>query len=68
MDAYSITAADFPEYDTLVASPFKQGGLQIAGTFISIGMAIITSVICGIFLKFVYSFNANEFFSDGIYF
>lgn len=68
VDAYPMTSADFPEYDALVSTPFKQGGLQVAGTFVSIGMGIATSIICGIFLRFVYSFNANEFFSDAIYF
>jgi hypothetical protein len=51
-----------------VTTPFKQGGLQIAATFTSIGIGIVTALICGIFLKFVYSFKEEELFNDGVYF
>ena len=68
MDAYTVTSTDFPEYSTLVSDPFKQGGKQIAATFVSIGMGIVTSLICGIFLRCVYSFDQKEFFTDAVYF
>jgi ammonium transporter Rh len=67
-DAYSLTNTEFTHYDTLVSTPFKQGGLQIAATFTSIGISIITSMICGFFLKFIYSFNEKELFTDRVYF
>lgn len=67
-DAYHVTAADFSYYDVLVSTPFKQGGLQIAGTLTSIGIGVATAIICGVFLKFIYSFNEKELFSDVVYF
>jgi hypothetical protein len=67
-DAYTITADDFPYYDTLVATPYKQGGLQVAATFTSIGIGIVTALIAGVFLRFIYNFDEKEFFNDGVYF
>lgn len=59
LDAYSITAVDFPEIDTLLATPYKQGGLQIAILFCSIGIAIVTGIISGLILKLVYSWDES---------
>lgn len=56
-DAYSISAIDFPYLTALVNAPYKQGGLQIAATFTSIGIGIATALIGGIFLRFIYSFD-----------
>ncbi|XP_031505863.1 uncharacterized protein LOC116268287 [Nymphaea colorata] len=67
-DAYPITATDFPALSALVSAPYKQGGLQVAATFTSIGIGIATALIGGIFLRFVYSFNVREFFTDAVYF
>lgn len=67
-DAYPLTNADFPYYNALVGAPFKQGGLQIAATFISLGISIVTGLVGGILVKFVYSFNEKEFFTDAVYF
>ncbi len=67
-DAHALTYTEFPDYEKLVSTPYKQGGLQIAGTFISIGIGIVTALICGIFLRIVYSFKASELFSDAVYF
>lgn len=58
-DAYTITAADFPEFDTLVSTPYKQGGLQIAATFTSFAISIITGLISGFIVRCFYSFNTK---------
>ncbi len=58
-DAYTLTAADFPAFDTLVSTPYKQGGLQIAATFISFGISIITGLISGFLVRCVYNFNTK---------
>lgn len=67
-DAYHITSADFAYYDALISAPWKQGGIQIAATFISIGIGIATALVSGFFLRFVYSFDSKEFFTDAVYF
>lgn len=67
-DAYPITATDFPYLSALTSTPYKQGGLQIVATFISIGLGIVTALIGGLFLRFIYSFNQKEFFTDAVYF
>ena len=67
-DVNGLSKTEFPSYDTLVSQPFKQGGLQIAATFTSIGIGIATALISGIFLRINYIFKSNEFFNDGVYF
>jgi len=51
-----ITTA-FPAFATLNATPYKQGGLQVAGTFVSIGIAIVFGAIAGLIINFFYSFR-----------
>jgi ammonium transporter Rh len=67
-DAYAITANEFPALSALLSAPYKQGGLQIAATFTSAGIGIATAMVCGIFLRFIYSFDQKEFFTDSVYF
>jgi ammonium transporter Rh len=67
-DAYPVTATEFPYLSALTAAPYKQGGLQVAATFTSIGIGIATALISGVFLRFVYSFGQKEFFTDEVYF
>lgn len=59
LDAYNITAADFPEIEILLATPYKQGGLQIAMLFCSLGIALVTAVITGLALRLIYNWNEN---------
>lgn len=47
---------------------FLQGGNQIAGLFISIGIAIVTGIIAGLLMRMVYVFDPAEFYRDDIYF
>lgn len=68
VDMSGITEAMFPDLAKLQATPFKQGGLQIAGLFCSIGIGIVTALLTGIVLKCVYKFRAGEFFDDMYYF
>lgn len=68
VDIYNITTAQFPDLETLQTQPFKQGGLQIAALFTSIGIAIVTGVISGFVLKCFYTYRSKEFFNDGVYF
>ena len=67
-DAYTITANDFPAYSSLIDTPYRQGGRQIAATFVSIGIGIVTALVSGFFLRFIYSFDEKEFFTDSVYF
>lgn len=59
VDAYTLTNADFTYYDALVNTPYKQGGLQIAATFISVGIAIVTALVASIFIRMIYSYNSK---------
>lgn len=68
LDAYKPADTSFPQLATLLATPYKQGGLQIAITFCSLGIGIVTSIITGFFLKICYSWKESEFFNDSIYF
>jgi len=58
-DAYRITNNDFPYYDALVYSPFKQGGIQIAATFISLGIGVVTAIITYFIVRIFYNFNSK---------
>ena len=59
VDAYAITSADFPYYDALVSAPYKQGGLQIAATFISIGIGMFTALVTSCFIRISYSYDSR---------
>lgn len=67
-DSYLLNSLDFTPYERLISEPFKQGGLQMAGIFISIGIAISTGILSGLLMKICYSFDEKEFYSDEIYF
>lgn len=56
-----IAAADGRTYS-------EQAGIQIAGTFISLGIAIVFGVITSLFLRCVYQFDDVDFYEDKIYF
>ena len=58
VDAYVLTNADFPYYNALVNHPYKQGGLQIAATFISIGITLGLTSINYFLIKIYYDYNA----------
>lgn len=45
-----------------------QAGIQIAGTFISMGIAIVFGIITSLFLRCFYQFENEHFFEDSIYF
>jgi hypothetical protein len=68
LDAYTPDVSNFPQLPTLLATPYKQGGLQIAITFTSLGIGIGTAIITGFVLKLVYSWKESEFFNDSVYF
>jgi len=68
LDAYTPDSTNFPQIDTLISQPYKQGALQIAATFCSIGIALGTAIITGLALRLVYNWNENEFFNDAVYF
>jgi cell division protein FtsX len=59
LDAYTPSLTDFPQLKTLINSPYKQGGLQIAAIFCSIGIALVTAVITGLALRLIYNWNEN---------
>ena len=53
---YSIVTAN--------GSFYRQGGLQIAGILISMGIGIAFGILAGFLIRFVYVFEASEFFKD----
>jgi hypothetical protein len=57
IDAFTPTSAVFPQIGTLLSSPYKQGGLQVAITFCSLGIGIVTAIVTGVVLKCFYSFK-----------
>jgi ammonium transporter Rh len=68
LDVFTPDLSNFPQLSTLLATPYKQGGLQIATTFCSLGIGIGTAIITGFILTSIYSSNVEEFFNDIIYF
>jgi ammonium transporter Rh len=46
----------------------KQAGMQIAGTFISLGIALITGAACGLILCYFENIPAYDFFEDKVFF
>jgi ammonium transporter Rh len=67
-DPTAITSGNFPEISIITADPYKQGALQIAGTFVSMGLGITFGIIAGFFMKCIYSVKAKEFYQDSPYF
>ncbi len=68
LDAYTPSSSSFPQIETLISSPYKQGGLQVAITFCSLGIGLVTAVVTGLALRLFYSWNETEFFNDSVYF
>jgi hypothetical protein len=57
VDAFTPTSDTFPQIGTLLSSPYKQGGLQVATLFCSLGIGIVTAIVSGVVLKCFYSFK-----------
>ena len=47
---------------------YQQGGIQIAGIFISMGIGIGFGILAGFLMRCFYVFNPSEFFQDHVYF
>lgn len=47
---------------------YEQGGIQIAGTFISMGIGIGFGLVAGLLMKLFYVFDPEEFYQDNIFF
>jgi len=47
---------------------YQQGGCQIAGIFISMGLGIAFGVAAGYLMRVLYAFSPAEFFRDYVYF
>lgn len=56
-DSYIITNNDFPYYNALINNPYKQGGLQIAATFISIGISLFFSFFTFLLIRLNYNYH-----------
>jgi hypothetical protein len=46
----------------------EQAGIQVAATFISMGMGIFFGLVAGLIIKTFYKEDKNDFFTDSIYF
>jgi hypothetical protein len=57
----AVTGLDYlPWYKGVESRGFyKQGGLQIAGTFTSLGIALVTGIVAGLIIRTFYSFGSN---------
>lgn len=47
---------------------WHQAGLQVAGTFVSVGLGIIFGVIAGKVIEYFYNENGEDFYNDTGYF
>ncbi len=63
-----ITSLPFYLVDTTTRTFYQQGGLQIAGIFISMGIAISFGIVAGFIIRTIYIFEPSDFFRDDIYF
>ena len=68
IDLGGVTSTEFPALDTLTTTPWKQGGLQIAALFCSVGIAIVVNIISGIVIRCFYDPDGNKFHTDKPYF
>jgi hypothetical protein len=57
VDAFTPTAIQFPEITSLISTPYHHAALQVAITFCSLGLGIVTALIGGIFIRCVYDFK-----------
>lgn len=68
--AYNSTSLDIAggnPLDFINGQYLRQGGIQIAGTFISLGIGLVTGVIAGLFMLPMYQVKTEEFFDDEHY-
>lgn len=63
LDIAGDNPLDFGDDDRYI----RQGGLQIAGIFISIGIGIITGIISGLLMWPMYEITSEDFFDDEHY-
>ena len=47
---------------------FLQGGFQIAGTFSSLGIALVGGIVAGIIIRLINIYEPKEFYNDSLYF
>jgi ammonium transporter Rh len=66
----SAVAAQYSTGKLMNVNPnfLRQGGLQIAGTFCSLGMAIAFGIIAGLVAKCFYTEDSSWFYLDTTYF
>lgn len=67
----TVTSSSYLRFYSQIynGSFYSQGGLQVAGTFISVGIGIAFGLLAGFLIRvLVYNFQPEEFFSDQIYF
>jgi hypothetical protein len=46
-----------PSFSIIIDDYYKQGGLQIAGTFISMGIGIVFGILAAIIIRIFYAFS-----------
>ena len=63
-----IASLPFYLVSTTTRTFYEQGGIQIAGIFISMGIAIAFGIVAGFIIRTIYVFEPLEFFRDDIYF
>ena len=66
----SAVAAQYSTGKLLNVEPkfLRQGGLQIAGTFTSVGIAIVFGIVAGLIGRMFYTENSKWFYLDTAYF
>lgn len=57
----TVTSATYLNFYSKISNGdfYRQGGLQVAGTFVSIGIAIVFGLFAGFLVRCFYSFRAN---------
>jgi len=55
-------------FNKVNGSFLHQGGLQIAGTFVSIGISIFSGIVAGIIVRLMYKEDPHTFYRDTKYF
>ena len=68
IDLGGVTSTEFPALDTLTTTPWKQGGLQIAALFCSMGIGIVANILAGLVIRCFYGPNPDHFHTDKDYF
>jgi ammonium transporter Rh len=68
--AYNSTSLDIAggnPLDFVNGEYLRQGGLQVAGTFISLGMGLLTGAIAGLVIYPMYEVTTEDFYDDEHY-